>query len=54
MAGKTTLVQHILTARHGLKLAVMMNEFGEEAGLAKEMLDVSQVGHDSSIMRSVV
>lgn len=28
-AGKTTLVRHILTKRHGHRVAVIMNEFGE-------------------------
>jgi G3E family GTPase len=28
-AGKTTLLNRILTADHGLKLAVIQNEFGE-------------------------
>ena len=28
-AGKTTLVNHILTSKHGLKIAVIENEFGE-------------------------
>ena len=31
-AGKTTLVNHILTANHGKKIAVIENEFGEAAG----------------------
>ena len=28
-SGKTTLLQHILQADHGLKVAVLMNEFAE-------------------------
>jgi len=28
-SGKTTLLNHILTTMHGLKLAVIENEFGE-------------------------
>ena len=28
-SGKTTLVNHILRGRHGLKIAVIENEFGE-------------------------
>lgn len=30
-AGKTTLVNHLLSARHGRRLAVIENEFGEVA-----------------------
>lgn len=30
-AGKTTLLNHILTATHGKKIAVIENEFGEQA-----------------------
>ncbi|MEW5302896.1 MAG: hypothetical protein WDW38_003996 [Sanguina aurantia] len=32
-AGKTTLVKHILTQDHGFKIAIILNEFGEEAGI---------------------
>jgi len=32
-AGKTTLLQHILTEHHGLRIAVILNEFGDAAGL---------------------
>ena len=32
-AGKTTLLQHILTSHHGLRIAVILNEFGDAAGL---------------------
>lgn len=32
-AGKTTLVNHILTAQHGKKIAVIENEFGEASFL---------------------
>ena len=28
-AGKTTLLRHILNERHGFKIAVIENEFGE-------------------------
>ncbi len=28
-SGKTTLLNHILTAQHGMKIAVIENEFGE-------------------------
>jgi G3E family GTPase len=43
VAGKTTLVHYILRADHGMKIAVVMNEFGEEQGLEKDMLFQQQV-----------
>ena len=36
-AGKTTLLKHILKAEHGLKIAVIENEFGEE-GIDNDLL----------------
>lgn len=41
--GKTTLVHSILKGQHGLKIAVIMNEFGEEQELEKEMLFQTEV-----------
>jgi G3E family GTPase len=32
-AGKTTLVRHILTARHGRRIAVVLNEYGGEGDI---------------------
>jgi len=37
-AGKSTLVRHLLHARHGLRLAVILNEFGSERGLEADLL----------------
>ena len=37
-AGKSTLVRHLLSARHGLRLAVILNEFGSERGLEADLL----------------
>ncbi|KAI8470049.1 MAG: CobW/HypB/UreG, nucleotide-binding domain-containing protein [Monoraphidium minutum] len=34
-AGKTTLVRHILTARHGRRIAVILNEFGGEGDIER-------------------
>lgn len=42
-AGKTTLVNHILTAPHGLRIAVILNEFGEEVGIEKALLKNPEV-----------
>ena len=32
-SGKSTLIQYILTAKHGFKIAVILNEFGDSAGI---------------------
>ena len=41
-SGKTTLVNHILhsnqTELHGLKIAVILNEFGTDLGIEKKMM----------------
>ena len=37
-AGKSTLVRHLLSAKHGLRLAVILNEFGSERGLEADLL----------------
>lgn len=49
-AGKSTLVQYILTAKHGHRIAVVMNEIGDTADIEKaamiaepEMLDAAPV-----------
>ncbi len=49
-AGKTTLINHILTANHGKKIAVVENEYGEisidrhlvnqQLGSAEEIFEV--------------
>jgi Ni2+-binding GTPase involved in maturation of urease and hydrogenase len=44
-AGKTTLVHHILTGQHGLKIAVIMNEISAEVDLEKEILEAREVMH---------
>jgi G3E family GTPase len=37
-AGKTTLLNHVLTADHGLKIAVIVNEFGE-VGIDNQLVE---------------
>ncbi|KAK6921929.1 Cobalamin (vitamin B12) biosynthesis CobW-like, C-terminal [Dillenia turbinata] len=38
-AGKSTLVNHILTSQHGKRIAVILNEFGEEIGVERAMIN---------------
>jgi CobW/HypB/UreG, nucleotide-binding domain len=38
-AGKSTLVKHILTVKHGFRIAVIMNEFGDEANVERAMVE---------------
>lgn len=37
-AGKTTLLRHIMTAQHGLRIAIIENEFGSETGIEASIL----------------
>jgi G3E family GTPase len=44
-SGKTTLLNHILTANHGMKFAVIENEFGEigiDDALVKQKIDAEE------------
>jgi len=52
-SGKTTLINHILTAEHGKKIAVIENEYGEisiDQSLVKQKLgsneEIFEVGPD--------
>jgi hypothetical protein len=37
-AGKTTLVERILNAQHGYRIAVILNEIGDTHGIEKALL----------------
>ncbi|KAK7836846.1 protein kti12 like protein [Quercus suber] len=38
-SGKSTLVNHILNSQHGKRIAVILNEFGEEIGVERAMIN---------------
>ncbi|CAI7832338.1 unnamed protein product [Closterium sp. NIES-53] len=41
-AGKTTLVNHILSQKHGLRIAVILNDFGDRLGIEKALVHSSR------------
>ncbi|CAI0390854.1 unnamed protein product [Linum tenue] len=43
-AGKSTLVNYILNAKHGKRIAVILNEFGEEIGVERAMINEGDGG----------
>ncbi|CAD6223213.1 unnamed protein product [Miscanthus lutarioriparius] len=43
-AGKSTLVNYILNEQHGKRIAVILNEFGEEIGVERAMINEGQGG----------
>ncbi|CED84707.1 Cobalamin synthesis protein [Phaffia rhodozyma] len=48
-AGKSTLIQHILSADHGLRIAVIMNEFSDTADIESRSISIqSATGATSS------
>lgn len=47
-AGKTTLVRHLLQNRQGLRIAVLVNEFGE-VGIDGDLLQSCQVCDDEAV-----
>ncbi len=42
-SGKTTLVNHILTAKHGYRCAVLLNEIGDTADIEKALVREPEV-----------
>lgn len=53
-AGKSTLVRHILTAQHGRRIAVIVNEFGEELGIERAIVNENDVSHTAHGMVRVL
>ncbi|XP_010417078.1 PREDICTED: COBW domain-containing protein 1 [Camelina sativa] len=43
-AGKSTLVNYILNGKHGKRIAVILNEFGEEIGVERAMINDGDEG----------
>ncbi|KAL2906772.1 COBW domain-containing protein 1 [Bienertia sinuspersici] len=43
-AGKSTLVNYILNSQHGKRIAVILNEFGEEIGVERAMINEGDEG----------
>jgi hypothetical protein len=43
-AGKSTLVNYILNGKHGKRIAVILNEFGEEIGVERAMINEGEEG----------
>ncbi|BBN09164.1 hypothetical protein MPTK1_4g17700 [Marchantia polymorpha subsp. ruderalis] len=43
-SGKTTLVNYILKEQHGRRIAVILNEFGEELGIERAMINEGAQG----------
>ncbi|KAL6505649.1 hypothetical protein OROHE_023028 [Orobanche hederae] len=43
-AGKSTLVNYILNGQHGKRIAVILNEFGEEIGIERAMINEGEGG----------
>lgn len=43
-AGKSTLVNYVLKANHGKRIAVILNEFGEEVGVERALISEGEEG----------
>lgn len=48
-AGKSTLVNYILKANHGKRIAVILNEFGEEVGVERALISEGEDGSNSVV-----
>ena len=50
-AGKSTLVSYVLSAQHGRRIAVVVNEFGAGLGLERALVRDGDAGdrHDSAV-----
>lgn len=48
-AGKSTLVNYILNAQHGKRIAVILNEFGDEVGVEKALITQEGEGEGVSV-----
>ena len=42
-AGKSTLVRSILTAQHGYRIAVILNEFGDDTAIERTIVSNEEV-----------
>ena len=49
-AGKSTLVRHILTADHGYRIAVILNEFGDDTSIERAIVSDEQVQLTAMLM----
>ena len=53
-AGKTTLVNYVLQADHGYRVAVILNEFGAELGVEKMLVQDKKGGDDDAAVEEWV
>jgi G3E family GTPase len=53
-AGKTTLVNYVLNADHGYRIAVILNEFGAELGVEKMLVQDKKGGDDDAAVEEWV
>lgn len=53
-AGKTTLLRHILTEKHGKRIAVIENEFGEDIGIESLIAKTADGVREGHIYMSLI